>query len=417
MPLRNSTFTADLSPADSQYAVALVDRLMETAIDRRASDLHLHPRSDCWEILLRIDGVLTWLGDVPKGETTDPVSRLMVLANLPTYRSDQPLEGSIRHVSGVEMRLGTFPTVHGQRAVLRLLDSHGPDGGIDALGLPADVAISLGELCQHREGVILWTGPAGSGKTTTLYACLRTIRDGIELADDVDSCDGMNGASDVAFASRPRRSILTLEDPIESIIDGISQSQLARQSGLTLAAALRSAVRQDPEVLLVSEIRDADTADAVLGASLTGHLCFSSMHAIDAAAALRRLSQMQLASHLVRSGLLAIGSQRLLRRMCRECRPTSTSATDRRCPTCGGLGYHGRLAIAECVRFDSGSVGESMLRWFGQDRSADEIRDVARQSGMISLKQQAWRAVEDQQTDELEITRVLGSRIADRADG
>ena len=362
----------DLRPNDEDYAIKIVDRMLAAAVAQQASDVHLHPRSDHWEVLFRLDGVLSTIGQVPRSELTDPVARLMVLAHIPTYRAGQPMEGRIAKTNGnVEMRLGTFPTVHGIRAVVRLFAASNDLTSIDRLSLPEDVAADLVQLSTACDGAVLLTGPAGSGKTTTLYACLRQIA-----------------------ATKPTRSVLTIEDPIESVIDSISQSQLNSVTGMTLAASLRSAVRQDPEVLLVSEIRDVETADAVLMTALTGHLVFSSLHASDVATALRRLLQMELPAYLLRSGLRAVCSQRLLRRLASQ--PGETSH------------YQGRIAIAECVRFDQGEVGEIMMNELANGRSTSQIRRIAEQAGMISLRQRAWQLVEQRITDEHELLRVLG---------
>jgi len=408
------TLWDDLSPENPQFATLFVDRLLDAAIQRCASDVHLHPRSDVWEVLFRIDGVLSLIGSVRRSQTTDPVARLMVMARLPSYRAGIPQEGPLLPAAvsspngrttgdsaDVQMRLGTFPTVHGQRAVIRLLSNQQPLTKIADLGLGEDITRELTELTDCREGVILLAGPAGSGKTTTLYACLRSIA-----------------------AEANRRGVLTIEDPIESVIDGISQSQLQPESGMTLAAALRSAVRQDPEVLLVSEIRDEETADAVLGASLTGHLCFSSVHASGVAGAVGRLAQMNLPDYLLRSGLLAICSQRLLRQTCDACRNVSSQASELRdapygdpdCERCHGVGYAGRLAIAQCVRFDRGPIGEAVLAAVAKHQSAGDIHRAACQAGMLTLAQLAWQLVEKGRTDEAEVYRVLGRHAGTRPD-
>jgi general secretion pathway protein E len=380
--MESGQFWRDLQPSDPEYAVRLVDRMLATAVERHASDIHLHPRVDHWEILFRLDGVLSVIGRVPRSTLTDPVSRLMVLANIPTYKSGQPMEGRLsQSPHDVEMRLGTFPTIHGIRAVVRLFAATDELVTINHLGLPEDVALALVELSESRDGVVLLTGPAGSGKTTTLYACLRYIA-----------------------ASAPRRSVLTIEDPIESVIESISQSQLQPSLGMTLASSLRSAVRQDPEVLLVSEIRDVETAEAVLTSSLTGHLVFSSLHAGDIAAALRRLVQMELPTYLLQSGLRAVCCQRLLRRLCVSC----DHQTQDDCEPCGGTGYRGRVAIAELLRLDRGDIGEEMMRGLSNGQSAGLLYTSAEKNGMITLRQRAWQLVDDGVTDEREVYRVLG---------
>jgi len=373
---------SDLRPDDPEYALRLVDRILKAAAERRASDIHLHPRADHWEILFRLDGVLCVIGRVPRSSLTDPVTRLMVLANIPTYKAGQPMEGRLsQSTRDVEMRLGTFPTVHGIRAVVRLFAATDELVTIEHLGLSKDIVESLVELSESRDGAVLLTGPAGSGKTTTLYACLRYIA-----------------------RMTPRRSVLTIEDPIESVIESISQSQLQPAIGMTLASSLRSAVRQDPEVLLVSEIRDVETAEAVLMSSLTGHLVFSSLHAGDVTTALRRLVQMNLPTYLLRSGLRAICCQRLLRKRCKSC----DLQTQPECAQCIGTGYYGRIAIAELLRLDRGEVGEEMMRRLTAGDSAHQLYTSAEKDGMLTLRQRAWQLVDSGITDEREVYRVLG---------
>lgn len=385
-----------IAPDDPNYAVRLVDQVLEIAVARGASDIHFHPRADVWEILFRIDGVLQKIADVPKGTSTDPAARLMVMANLPTYQSGRPQEGrlvqtSLPGAAHVDMRLGTFPTVHGNRVVVRLFQHAAPLRDLNDLGLDAAISSGLDDLCRQTDGAVLMTGPAGSGKTTTLYACLRRI-----AADPL-----------------ARRSIVTIEDPPESILEGVSQSQLDPAVGMTLAAALRSAVRQDPEVLLVSEIRDPETAEAALQASLTGHLVFSSLHAADVVTALRRLVQMGLPPYLIRSGTRAVCSQRLLRRVCSGCGGQSAGRDQppARCDRCGGTGYSGRVAIAELLRLDgSDPVGEMVADQLDAGQPANKIAARAEAQGMVSLAQAAWRLVDSGVTDQREVYRVLGRR-------
>ncbi len=392
----------NFDPQDPNFAVEVIDRLLPLVMDRGASDVHLQPRQKGWEVLIRVDGVLSPLGTLHGGGPSDPVARLMVLAGLPTYRSTRPMEGrlqwqpvqpaSLSH-QDVSMRLGVFPTVHGPRAVIRLLRRDESFDSLHSLGMSEDITKSLLELCHTTNGAILLAGPAGSGKTTTMYAMLREIA-----------------------STSPRRSVVTIEDPVESVIDSISQSELDPAAGMTLSSALRSAVRQDSEVLLVSEVRDPETAEAALQASLTGHLVFSSLHATDVAASLRRLVQLGIPNYVVRSGVRAIIAQRLVRRLCVDChrgascQDSSESDADP-CTHCFGSGYKGRLAIAQCVRFDGQDpVGESMADVMEQAGSADQMRRLAEQAGGIDLWQRGRMMVEQGLTDMPELYRVLGSR-------
>ncbi len=245
---------------------------------------------------------------------------------------------------------------------------------------------SFAELCAQTDGAVLLSGPTGSGKTTTMYAMLRRIA-----------------------GETPRRSVMTIEDPVETVIDAISQSELDPSSGMTLASALRSAVRQDSEVLLVSEIRDPETAEAALQASLTGHLVFSSLHATDVAASLRRLVQLGVPSYVIRSGVRAIVTQRLLRRLCQQCRGRSQSNADSVCEDCLGTGYHGRIPVAQCIRLDgSDPVGEALAETLESGSSATEMRRAAKAAGAVDLHSLAQTCVDQGITDLAEVYRVLG---------
>ena len=289
------------------------------------------------------------------------------------------------------MRLGIYPTVHGPRAVVRLLRKDDQFDSIASLGMPADVTENLIDLCSHTDGAVLLSGPAGSGKTTTMYAMLRQIADTI-----------------------PRRSVVTIEDPVETVIDSISQSELDPSDGMTLASALRSAVRQDSEVLLVSEIRDPETAEAAVQASLTGHLVFSSLHATDVVASLRRLVQLGVPHYVVRSGVRAVVSQRLVRRLCSRCgRGASTAAPTQQesitCSECLGTGYRGRVAVAQCIRLDgTDPVGEAIAQTLESNAPAAEMRRAASQAGDRDFHARAQSLIDQGITDQTEVYRVLG---------
>ena len=341
---------------------------------------------------MRIDGVLSLNHRISGGGSNSPVTRLMVLANLPTYRSSQPMEGRLRWDGKpgdtLSMRLGVFPTVHGPRAVVRILRQESRLDKLRSLGLGEKTTESLLSCCQQTDGAIFLSGPAGSGKTTTMYAMLRCIAD-----------------------QQPRRSVMTIEDPVESVIPSINQSELDPSGGMTLAAALKSAVRQDSEVLLVSEIRDPETAEAAFQASLTGHLVFSSLHASDVAASLRRLVQFGVPAAIVQSGIRMIASQRLLRKICLRCSGTpSADRTPSDCSDCTGTGYRGRIPIAQCVGLDgSDPVGEALIASLNAGASLTAMRQAAKDAGGIDLRQQAERLIDSRITDEKEVYRVLGS--------
>ncbi|MCE9546160.1 MAG: GspE/PulE family protein [Planctomycetia bacterium] len=383
-----------LDPEAAAYASDFVDALLGAALASRASDVHLQPAEDALCVLFRIDGVLHEVGRFPITSRSSVVVRLKVLADLLTYRSDIPQEGRLRHGPlDTEMRVSTFPTLHGERAVVRLFASSGRLETLADLGLPDEIRTRLCQWLSETSGAILVTGPAGSGKTTTLYACLREI----------------------AAGAAGRRSIVTLEDPIESVVPGVAQSPIQPAAGFDFATGLRSLMRQDPEVIMVGEIRDRITAEVAFQASLTGQLVLSSFHAPSAAGALSRLAEMGIERYLVRSGLLAVVSQRLLRRLC-QCAKASDDPADRLglqvgracqpvgCAECDGRGYRGRFVIAEMLPVE-GDVGRAILA----DCDRERLEQLAADAGMVTLWRRAEMSVEAGRTSPAEVRRVLGS--------
>ena len=343
----------------------------------------------------RIDGVLHPVARFEPEFAPKIVARLKVVSGLLTYRTDIPQEGRISaDADEIETRVSTFPTLHGEKAVVRLFASEGQYQRLDQLGLPDEIGPRLRRLLRETSGVILLTGPAGSGKTTTIYACLREI---------VDESHG-------------GRSLVSLEDPIEVIVPGVAQSQVNDSAGFTLEHGLRSLMRQDPEVIMVGEIRDRATAEMVFQASLTGHLVVTTFHAGSAAGAISRLLDMGIEPYLLRSSLRAILSQRLIRSLC-ECATTSNSSdivgTDVRlaaasspvgCERCHTTGYSGRMLLTEMIEPDSNATAHAILA--KQDTATIHAAAVA--SGMIPQSERAIRAIENGQTSVDEIYRVLG---------
>lgn len=390
---------ASFDPQSSEYAVQVVDHLLSAAVAAGASDIHLQPSPTGLEVAFRIDGVLQSVGAIAAGEGADPVARLKVMSGLLTYATGRPQEGRLRApVEGVEMRISTFPTIHGERVVVRLFGRQEELRRLVDLGLSDPVQATLAELLAEQDGAIVVTGPAGSGKTTTLYAAAR------ELLDETTH----------------RRALLTIEDPVESVLEGASQSQLEPSTGMTLAAAVRSMLRQDPEVLLVGEIRDPETAEAALQASLTGHLVLTSFHAGDAATALRRLVEMGVAPYLIRSGMRAVFSQRLLRRLCTCRRSIDPAATGLDvaagweplgCEACFQTGYRGRVLASEVLRLDRGLVAQAVAVALEEHRSAEEIRAAAVRAGMHDLRHAVLGRVASGATSPAEAFRVMGIRI------
>lgn len=389
-----STELKSLNPADPHYASRFVDVLLSTGERCGASDLHLQPTADGLELRWRRDGVLLPLGTFPSGLAADVVTRLKVLADLLTYRNDVPQEGRIRAAAGaVEMRVSTFPTLHGEKAVVRLFGAAAQYQLLDELGLPDEVLDRTRRLLAETSGAILITGPAGSGKTTTLYACLREL---------VQAAGGI-------------RNIVTLEDPVEVEIPQVAQSQVNEAAGFNLATGLRSILRQDPEVIMVGEIRDRVTAEVALQASLTGQLVLSSFHAGSAAGALSRLSDMGIEPYILRSGILAVISQRLVRRLCHCSRDADRpeaflglavrhARTAVGCDECAHTGYRGRTVLAEMLVADAGAVGQAILA----RADAAALERSAVEAGMVSRWDRAARAIEVGITSPAEVRRVLG---------
>ena len=389
---------AGLDPNDPQFATAAVDRMLAAAREATASDLHLQPSTAGLELKFRIDGVLQPIAVFPVELTANLIARLKVKADLLTYQTDRPQEGRIRlRESNGEVRISTFPTLHGERAVVRLFGRHEQFERLADLGLHDDVCCTLRRLLTETSGAILVCGPAGSGKTTTVYAALREI----------------------AAESAGRRSLVSIEDPVEVAVDGVAQSQVNDQVGLDLGTGLRFLMRQDPEVIMVGEVRDRPTAEAALGASLTGHLLLSTFHAGSAAETIGRLLDMGIEPYVARSGLLAILCQRLVRRLCTCAR--TTDADDARlglpvervavpvgCDECGGTGYRGRLLLVEMLTPGRTELGRAILSRCDTAR----LEQLAVESGMVTRWQRACRAVEQGRTSPAEVRRVLGFSAA-----
>ncbi len=383
-----------LDAADANYATSFVDLLLAAARAAKASDVHLQPARDGLDVRWRLDGVLQQVGLFARGESADVVSRLKVLAELLTYRTEVPQEGRIRERRGeIEMRVSTFPTLHGERAVVRLFASQQSFQFLGELGLPAEIQQTLEKALCETSGALIISGPAGSGKTTTAYACLRHL----------------------VAATHGGKSVVSLEDPIEVAVDGVAQSQVNAHAGFDLTVGLRSLMRQDPEAVLVGEIRDRDAADIVFQASLTGHIIVTTFHAGSASAAVSRLSDMGIEPYLLRSGILAILNQRLVRRLCSCARevtreeqllglPPGKAWEAVGCEACRQTGYVGRLVLAEMLQADHTELGHAIL----SRTDANHLQQLAVQNGMVTCWQRAVDRVREGQTSPSEVRRVFG---------
>ncbi len=386
-----------LEVTNAKFVTEVVSYVLRSAVAAGASDVHFTVGLTDVQVLWRIDGVLQPVVTYPRSIAPNIIARLKVLAELLTYRTDVPQEGRLREaISGVEMRLSTFPTLYGEKGVVRLFASSDQYRWPADLGLPEDLLTELLGLLHETGGAILITGPAGSGKTTTAYACLRQLQREVGVG----------------------KSLVTLEDPIESVLVGVSQSPVNRTAGFDYATGLRSLMRQDPDLILVGEIRDRETAETVFQACLTGHLVLSTFHSGSSAQAVSRLGDMGIEPYLLRTGLRAILCQRLFRRLC-DCAEWSTNEEAKfgfslpkvrvpsGCDHCAGTGYRGRLLLAELLRPDGGEVGRAII----DRRDASEIHTLAIQGGFQSIGQRAISAIADGRTSPIEVRRVLGFRI------
>jgi type II secretion system protein E len=377
--------------------VRLVNLLVENAIDSQASDIHIEPFEDTLRIRYRIDGILFEQEAPPRRLQAAVTSRIKIMAEMNIAERRLPQDGRIRVTlrgRRVDIRVSTMPTVHGESIVMRLLDRSSVFLPLERLGFGHTATKRFERLIGLPHGIVLVTGPTGSGKTTTLYAAL----------DKINS---------------PDRKILTVEDPVEYQLRGVNQIPVKAKIGLTFATGLRHIVRQDPDVILVGEIRDLETAEIAIQAALTGHLVFSTLHTNDAPGAITRLQDMGVESFLLSSVLEGVLAQRLVRRICEACRePDRPSPADlqalgvdpdtparlfrgRGCAECRGTGYRGRMGIYEMFEITE-EVRSLTLRRV----STREIRRHAIENGMVTLRLDGWAKAQEGVTTVDEVLRV-----------
>jgi len=359
--------------------VKLLNLVLIQAIKDKASDIHFEPFEDQFRIRYRVDGVLYEMVPPPKHFALAVTTRIKVMADMDIAERRLPQDGRITlHIGGreIDLRVSSIPTVHGESIVMRVLDKSVLMLPLEKLGLAPDDLEKVEKLIRKPNGIILVTGPTGCGKTTTLYAALRKI-------------------------NTPEVKIITVEDPVEYDIEGIHQVQVKPQIGLTFASALRSILRQDPDIILVGEIRDLETAEMAIQASLTGHLVFSTLHTNDSPSAVTRLIDMEVEPFLISSTLEAVISQRLVRVICNFCKEEYEPSPEelelieltpeeakkhkfyrgRGCPACNNIGYMGRTGIFEIM-----IMNEELRRVVVDKASASEIREVALRYGMKTLR-------------------------------
>ncbi len=363
--------------------VALVDELLKRAIGAQASDIHVDPGRTDLVIRFRLDGVLKEIERLPQALTENIVSRLKVLGGLLTYRNDVPQEGRLEippDLGGqvTDMRLAIFPTIHGQRAVIRLFYQNKGLNDLEQLGCPPPVLDQLHRFAAGHQGVLLVTGPAGSGKSTTLAALLRHI-----------------------LTTTPGRSVVTLEDPVEIEIDGATQVQITPHGEMNFPTALRSLLRQDPQVVMIGEIRDAETARIAIEAGLTGHLVATTMHSGSPAGALLRLLEMGVEPYQVTSSVTAVLNQRLIRRLCPHCK--TDEAMPKGCEHCLGTGFHQRSLLVEAIGLDN-PLRQALL----EKTDLDSLEALLAARGHRSLWQHGQELVDQGQTSLAELKQCLG---------
>lgn len=369
--------------ASAEPVVRYVNRMVAEAARRRASDIHIEPMARQTVIRLRIDGLLTDFDSLANPQALSVVSRMKILAELDIAEQRRPQDGRMSFPIGgrvVDLRLSTAPTVNGESLVIRLLDQSRAPLDLNGLGFSQVAQEQLLKWIGAPNGILLLTGPTGSGKTTTLYALLRLL-------------------------ATNERKILTIEDPVEYKLPGVNQTQVNKAVGLTFANALRSFLRHDPDIIMVGEMRDAETARIAMRAAMTGHLVLSTLHTNDAASAVTRLLDMGIEDYLVASTLLGVVGQRLVRRLCQKCRrPTETATSPPPgCSQCFGSGYHGRTVIAEAMPID-----ENIRAIIKSGVTSDEINAAARQAGFVSMAQDIRQKVRDGQVSPADVDKIAG---------
>ncbi len=392
---RHAEAASEESSADGSI-VRLVDSLISDGIRARASDIHLEREASGVAVRHRVDGLLRNVRTLDIETGIPLVSRIKIMAGLDIADRLRPQDGRLTVTIGagrVDLRVSTLPAAHGEKVVLRVLDTRAGGATLDSLGLSPAALARLRGLLEIREGLVLVTGPTGSGKTTTLYAALHAIQQ-----------RGVN--------------VVTVEDPIEYRMPGIVQVQVNSRTGLTFASALRSILRQDPDVILVGEIRDAETAAIAVQAALTGHLVLSTLHTIDAASAIARLDDLGVDRYKIAASLKGVIAQRLLRHLCDGCRERDEAVPgpalgrwlphgsprwrERGCPACGRTGFRGRIAVVETM-----VTTPEIERAIASSAASDTIGAAARAGGMVRLWDSGIERVLAGTTSLSEVTRVL----------
>jgi type IV pilus assembly protein PilB len=380
-------------------AVRLVSEIIQIAVAKQASDIHIEPRATETIVRVRVDGVLRDVQSIPRAIQTSLISRIKILSDMDIAERRAPQDGRFMVSMGtrqLDLRVSALPTQYGEKVVIRLLQASAPLTSLFDLGMPADVSENLWQLVSQPQGMILVTGPTGSGKSTTLYACLNKLQ-------------------------KPAVNIVTVEDPVEYVLPGINQAHVNTKAGLTFASCLRSILRQDPNIIMVGEIRDRETAEIAMKAAQTGHLVLSTLHTNDAVSAIVRLLDLGIPGFLISSSVTGILAQRLVRKLC-SChaiqpatsefqtqlvqagasKPPATMAVPIGCEKCDGTGYRGRIGIYELLRLD-----DSIRNVVRASGSMEQVREIARANGMRMMLEDAIEKLTMGMTTLEEIFRVV----------
>ncbi|MDA7701893.1 ATPase, T2SS/T4P/T4SS family [Gammaproteobacteria bacterium] len=379
-----------LSGSNDTPIIKLINGIISQAVKNRASDIHFEPYENTLIVRFRVDGILKEILKQDSKISSVLISRIKIISGLDISERRLPQDGRVSLSLGdkdIDVRVSTLPSSYGERIVLRLLDKQASQINIDDLGLPSVILKNYKSSLKNSEGIILFTGPTGSGKTTTLYSGLRHLSDSSQ-------------------------NILTVEDPIEYTLNGIGQTQVNTKTGYTFAKGLRAILRQDPDVVMVGEMRDVETAQIGIQASLTGHLVLSTVHTNSAVAAITRLRDMGIESFLLASSLRTVISQRLVRRLCLICKKEESPSKDSiklfnlntnkkvfissGCDACSNTGYQGRIAIAECIQVDKtlkemihNNASENLIseHVFKNNQSIDEASSELISKGITSCEE------------------------------
>jgi type IV pilus assembly protein PilB len=381
---------------DEAPIIKLANYIISKAYQKGASDIHIEPEDDKIRVRFRIDGVLKKEMTAPKSSHRALVSRIKIIANLDITEHRVPQDGRIKMIfkgEKLDMRVSTLPTIKGEKIVIRLLAQNTNLLDLDNLGLSDYNRKKIGQLIKKPNGVLLLTGPTGSGKSTTLFAALNEL-------------------------NSPQINMVTIEDPVEYQIAGINQVQAKEKSGLTFAKTLRSILRQDPDIIMIGEMRDQETAEIAVRSALTGHLVFSTLHTNDAVSSITRLIDMGLAPYLVAASLNGVVAQRLVRRLCPHCKEKrKIEKTDLKylndpdieeayfavgCEKCNNTGYDGRLAIQEIFEIDS-----QVKEMISENLAKEKIAEYAKSKGMVTLKEDGVAKIKAGETDVSELERII----------